>query len=124
MTNTTAASFGQPSLYQEPPNVRHSQRPRKINIARNSIGKEYCRLGAAGESEIQQGNEEDVSTHFHISIGWTLGAPTQIVNKDVEDSGDDQLTLDLSVSAVKVKMGNRVHAVTLSLRRQASNGIL
>ncbi|KAL9101563.1 MAG: hypothetical protein Q9163_003192 [Psora crenata] len=118
MANETAANFGQPALYEC--SVDGQNRHRKHKRPKGALQGQSARGIATGQTETGQASKEDLSDHFHLSVAWTLGCPSE--RPRVADIGKQVCLLD--VSTVKVKIGNSVHAVALSPRRDISNGIL
>ncbi len=115
ISNGVAATFGQPPLYEEP----------QLSLLSRSLG-----LTSADADNIHslQANPRlvDVSSHFHISIGWSLEPPSKsfIARLEKEVNLDNKI-FQLNISNIKVKVGNRVTAMSLPSKIvDTSNGII
>ena len=128
ISNETAKAFKQPPLYTE-----------KISSATNDGSRKLGQSILAGTKALGEAlspnppsldgpssnKEPDMSSSFHISIGWTLNAPSRDImlrlNAVVEKMTTD---FEVSVNMVKVKIGNGITAVSLSSKIEASGGII
>lgn len=73
----------------------------------------------------QELDDEDVSSHFHISIGWTLDPPsTGLVERTKSTSLGDIMTLQIPVNAVKVKIGNAINVISLPTKVEEGRGLI
>lgn len=124
-SNAIAETFDQPPLYtnvDSPSSTRIPQkRGRRDNnaVSPNGIwqarGKERAEKSAIPDS--------DISSCFHISIGWSLEGPEE--NAKLEEIFEDQnIGVTLNIDAVKVKIGNAVIVTSLSSGSDTSSRIL
>lgn len=70
---------------------------------------------------------EDVSDHFHVSIGWTLEEPpVDLLGTIAATVGlQAKAKLELGIDTVKAKIGNGVVVIPLaSSKTVKSNGII
>lgn len=65
-----------------------------------------------------------MSSSFHISIGWTLDVPSQELREGLNTTGIEFPTLQLSISTVKVKIGNGITAISLATKIDSLNKII
>ena len=96
------------------------QRPKLLK--RGSVTKP---LGRAETSTTTKAEElEDLSSHFHISIAWSLEPPSIDGRNALEVAMPENHRLELEISTVKVKIGNNVSAIALSRTLDTTNGII
>lgn len=69
-------------------------------------------------------NDVDMSPSFHISIGWTLDAPTQGLRERLAATCIDFQAIKIDVNTVKVKIGNSITAISLAAKIDTSNKII
>ena len=122
-TNKVAEAFGQPSLYAKPRSHSKENRKgkRRKGISNNTGGDLKAEVTALVPNAL-----DDLSSCFHISIGWTLTQP------EPGKQGSDNLVLRgdtpiiFNVDAVKAKVGNAVSTFSLKAMTNNSreNGIL
>ena len=68
---------------------------------------------------------DDFSTHFHVSVAWSLLGPSEEVRSALGASGEEgRQDMEIAVSTIKVKVGNTVSAIPLHLSQGAKNGIM
>lgn len=67
---------------------------------------------------------EDMSSHFHVSIGWNLGPPQGDFVDRVKTMSHNQESMNINVSAVKVKIGNTITSIPLSVKGAKASGII
>lgn len=70
---------------------------------------------------------DDLSSCFHISIGWTIDQPNGIMKQGLENLlKEEDICLGISVTALKIKIGNAVTSVSLAVRKKGDSdkGIL
>ena len=69
---------------------------------------------------------DDLSAYFHISIGWTIDNPEGRMKQGLEDLKREDFGFGISVTAVKVKIGNAVTSVSLAVTEKGlpDTGIL
>ena len=103
LSNRVAASFGQPPLYDEP----HSRTAKKNRTQAYGV-----------ESESEETPESQyVSSKFHISIAWTLNAPSQNMKEETHSADLTALrNAPVTFTSVKAKIGNSVSSLYLSTR--------
>ncbi|KAL8870059.1 MAG: hypothetical protein Q9215_004325 [Flavoplaca cf. flavocitrina] len=127
-SNQAAQTLDQPCLYvaQESPAApvaknrrRSSPNERRGNKAKPIIFKEHMVEKSGSHSH------EDMSAHFHISIGWTLQNPEE---KSGEVEGDfgtqSSIEIDIPIETVKVKIGNGIVVLPLASKTAETNGIV
>lgn len=74
---------------------------------------------------MESGHFIDLSSRFHISIGWSLNPPPADLNLTLKNGTDmHNITYEFHISSVKVKIGNGVTAHPLPSNVETSNGIL
>ncbi|KAL8978336.1 MAG: hypothetical protein Q9205_006050 [Flavoplaca limonia] len=126
--NQAAQTLDQPCLYvaQESPAApvaknrrRSSPNERRGNKAKPVIFEEHMVEKSGSHSH------EDMSAHFHISIGWTLQNPEE---KSGEVEGDfgtqSSIGIDIPIETVKVKIGNGIVVLPLASKTAETNGIV
>ena len=115
ISNETAKAFKQPPLYVE----------RFSSAITEDSGHLNQRAHAAFQKGLPSERNVDVSSSFHISIGWTLEAPSQgdilKLNSVIEEEATNFRIL---VEAVKVKIGNGITAMPLTSKAGESGGII
>jgi hypothetical protein len=110
VTNEIVEANGQPRLYSS------SNKPTAGNTKPKG-GPQLIERNATSEPRIDWGLMQDASSSFHISIAWTLEAPTPELVEATEklmaglfkDVGD----ISFRVGEIKVKVGNVVTSVPL-----------
>ncbi|KZF26128.1 hypothetical protein L228DRAFT_257616 [Xylona heveae TC161] len=128
ITNKTLASFGQPPLYSE------SKQTSRLEVTRAS-GPGRAQRADRGRRKVPittepKPNEVDFSTHFHISLGWTLEAPSpemieQLCAKDITAVLDEwRGKVKVKFDVVKAKIGNTVTAINLPTKAGESGGLI
>ena len=124
LSNQTVVSFGQPPLYTDLLQYSASGQSRKRQAGNEYRWKET--RAAASSFVIPSGPSHDIdlSSNLHISIGWTLGAPTERLRERLNCTGVDFQTLKIDVNTVKVKIGNGITAVSLSTKIDSANKII
>lgn len=125
LSNQTATGFGQPPLYIDSQQSSVDGQFRKGQAGNVGRSKEARRAASSSAtSRIEIPNDVDMSSSFHISIGWTLGAPTQGMRERLNSSGIDSQAIKLNVNTVKVKIGNGITAISLATKIDNSNKII
>lgn len=125
VSNRTVAYFGQAPLYTNLLQDSHDGQSRKRQAANRGRSKETTRITAPSSvNHSGLSNDIDMSSNFHVSIGWTLGDPTQGLNERLDTTGIDFQNLKVDVNTVKVKIGNGITAVSLATKIDSSNKIL
>ena len=83
--------------------------------------------GLKADSVIQGSHTtDDLSSCFHVSIGWTIDKPDSLLEQGLEELKGENLSFGISVTAVKIKIGNAVTSVSLAVRDKdhSDTGIL
>jgi len=114
VSNQVVKSFGQLPLYaeQQPSFGLRSPKRRK---GQNSSGSSTQMASSNGRT--------DVSSSFHISIGWTLTLPSQDL-VDALDRATELKEIKISFRTVKAKIGNSITSIPLASKVDASNSII
>ena len=125
VSNQTVTNFGQAPLYTNLLQDSYDGQSRKRQAANRGHSKETTRVTASSSmNHSGLSTDIDMSSNFHVSIGWTLGDPTQGLNERLNTTGIDFQTLTVDVHTVKVKIGNGITAVSLATKIDSSNKIL
>ncbi len=124
-SNAVAEAFGQPPLYTDvhPSSTSSSplKRERRDNNGGTLNGTPQTRSNERAETSAT--SAPDISSYFHISIGWSLDGPEE--EAKLEDTFKEQdVGGTLSIDAVKVKIGNAVTVIPLSSSLDTSSAIL
>ena len=83
--------------------------------------------GAAASSFMNSSgsiNYTDVSSSFHISIVWTLDAPTQDLRERLNSTDMDFQGITIDINTIKVKIGNGITAIPLAKKIETTNRII
>lgn len=124
VSNQTVTSFGQAPLYTNSLEDSHSGQPRKRQAA-NASGPKGNRVTASSSmNQSRVSSNIDMSSNFHVSIGWTLSVPTQGLNEKLNTTGINLQALKVDVNTIKIKIGNAITAVSLETKIDSSNKIL
>lgn len=127
-TNQAVESFGQPPLYSaSQPQSRHRMRSRgTARVPRSTRGGRAHTVHASrDQGQSNQKTDEDLSLHFHISIGWTLHPPSiELVERTESISLGGIRDSQIPVKAVKVKVGNTVTAISLPTKVEEGKGLI
>jgi hypothetical protein len=118
-SNQTATEFSQPSLYTTPelPLPDEQKKPRRSLERGKTSTPSRLQLGFNGQL--------DCSTCFHISIAWSLQAPSESLLTRTKALDVGGLTdVRLVVGNVKAKVGNAVTSIPLSTKPVDTRGIL
>lgn len=126
-SNRVAQNLNQPRLY-----VRQDSSAAPVTMhMRHSPLKKYRGSKPSfpyskGDVEGQDsGAYEDMSDHFHISIGWTLQDPRGHSGMDSVGIGSQgPMKLELVIETVKAKIGNAIVVVPLGSKAAETNGIV
>ena len=121
ISNETAKAFKQPLLYIDAtPSAMDLDLHKSCQLT--LPGKEAWNKTSFTALHFQErlpsDKEPDMSSSFHISIGWTLEAPSQDV---IEEK---TMCIQVFVDTVRVKIGNSITAMPLSSQVKASSGII
>ena len=126
ISNTTAARFDQPSLYANtpPPQVETTFRGSGLRGSRSRGGRGMG-LGHDAKSKRQQVGVPDMTSNFHISIAWSLEAPSSAMAEQTRSMDISRLKeVHVSVKAVKVKIGNIITSHALSIKPIESQSLI
>ena len=128
-TNQAVESFGQPPLYTASQSQsRHPMRSRGPSRVSRSIrgGRVHAFHGLGKRSQPdQEQDDEDLSLHFHISIGWTLDPPsTDLIERTKSTDVGDIMGLQIPVNAIKVKIGNVITVMSLPTKVEEGKGLI
>ena len=125
LSNQTVTDFGQPLLYTDSPQSSADGQSRKRKAGNGGRSKGTTRaaapssMGRSGPS-----NDMDMSSSFHISIGWTLGAPAESLKERLNTTGIDFQAIKVDVNTVKTKIGNGITAISLATKIDTLNKII
>lgn len=124
ISNSVVEKFGQQPLYDEPPLPSSISHPRGQD--RDVPAKLDTRATPGPRSRVMEsGHTIDLSSRFHISIGWSLTPPATDLNSTLKNGpGVHDITYEFHISSVKVKIGNGVTAYSLPSKVETSNGII
>ena len=127
VSNQTAKEFGQPPLYTDwlQPSVDTDRPSRKRHLGNPGRSKETTRAAASGHiTRPAPSSYADMSSSFHVSIGWTLDAPSQTLRERLNTTGIDFQAIKIDVNTVKAKIGNGITAIPLAVKIDNSNRII
>ena len=124
--NRVANESGHPTLYVEA-EPQNASFPRKYTRVRgNSLRN--GRVPPRRLIDEHTANRKDVvdcTSHFHISIAWTLAPPSPSVESVLESLDITKLQqLHLQVTAIKAKIGNAVTVYSLLDKQGEARGII
>lgn len=119
LSNTVAETFGQPPLYAKPQQIRRGKHVEKKT-------KRVVRTTEADSMIPGPHTTDDLSSCFHISIGWMVDKPDSLMKQGLQDMKGEDISFGISVTAVKIKIGNAVTSVSLAVRERSlpDKGIL
>ena len=122
LSNRTVVGFGQPSLYTNSSVDVHIRKSHAVIVSR----PKKATGGPSSLSVSRSGtlNDADMSSSFHISIGWTLAAPTQDMRQMLDTTGTSFQAIKVAVNTVKVKIGNGITAISLASKIDDNNKII
>lgn len=121
LSNQTVTDFGQPPLYTDSLQSSTDGQSRKRQAGNGSRSKGIT--GAAASSSMTRSGPStdiDMSSNFHISIGWTLGAPTHGLRERVNATGIEFQAIKVDINTVKAKIGNGITAISLATKIDTS----
>ncbi|KAM0804110.1 U6 snRNA phosphodiesterase Usb1 [Usnea florida] len=124
-SNQNVTAFGQPPLYTDSLQPLPDAQSRKRQAGNRGRSKEMT--GAAASSFMNSSGSisyPDVSSSFHISIGWTLDAPTQDLRERLNSTDIDLQGITIDINTVKVKIGNGITAISLANKIETTNRII
>jgi hypothetical protein len=115
VSNTIVQEYGQPPLYIKSINAskaattKNNRGPRAKPDRRNSLSKK--------SSMFNWGEMKDASDAFHVSIAWTLEAPSQklveLTNSRMSDEFEEFRQTQVKIEEIKSKVGNVVSSMPL-----------
>ena len=119
LVNGAVTDLGQPPLYTD--SMRSS--------ADGQSRKRQARNGGRSDatpamSHCEPSNDVDVSSSFHISIGWTLGTAIHGLRENLNTTGIDFQAIRVNVNQVKAKVGNGITAISLATKVDTLNKII
>lgn len=115
ISNAVAQAYGQPPLYTDhlTDSTRSLKRRKKIGETSGNNNSSPQRV-SNGTDIGNKISRDDMSSHFHISIGWLLVQPLKEVEEKLESLGTQRFSdYTLKVNAIKVKIGNAVTTISL-----------
>lgn len=128
ISNHVLGSFGQPPLYAErEPEVRPSVRDdgSRRGLHGNQDTRSEGRFHKQPSNLVSKKDDPDLSSHFHISTGWSLEKPPAEV-LELTRTADLSVLLSIKVrfEAVKLKIGNAVTVVPLPREVGVGKGLI
>lgn len=129
VTNQAAENVGQPPLYSDAqsqsPNTTRSRGAARMNRSARS-GRAHTFDGSKHSPNPGLAtDDEDLSSHFHISIGWTLEPPsTALAERTRSTRLGEIMALRIPVNVVKVKIGNAVTLISLPTKVEEGRGLI
>ena len=127
-SNRVAQTFNQPCLYvpQKSPAALVAKKRRRslANKHRGSNATSAFPEEHVEETQASYG-VEDMSDHFHISIGWTLQNIEEESGEIARDVGTQKsIDLEIPIETVKVKIGNGIVVLPLASKTSETNGVV
>lgn len=108
ISDRVAKSFGQLPLYAE---------------SQPSFGLESAKRRKGPIDSASSNSNTDMSSSFHISIGWTRTQPSpDLVDALNQATGFKEIKVD--IRTVKAKVGNSITSIPLASKVDASNTII
>ena len=125
ISNGVVQIFGQPPLYadsQPPPQANDppGHKIRQRGLLKTASGSS----SHAFPAQMAAVNHLDVSSSFHISIGWTLTAPSKSLVEKLDSASHDFKTVKVGINTVKAKIGNGITSMFLVSKIDTSNRII
>ncbi|KAI9811350.1 MAG: poly(U)-specific 3'-to-5' RNA exonuclease [Pycnora praestabilis] len=137
LSNQTILAFGQPPLYaenkvpSEPPQDRSGRGRGRIFHNSRGGGRGRQNFEARHSREvIREEKNLDFSGHFHISIGWSLEAPspamvTRVSSTEIKGLLEKGLLgVKIRFETLKAKLGNAVTVLSLPTKVDEGKGLL
>lgn len=125
LSNQTVTVFGQPPLYTDALQSTADGQSRKRQAG--SGGRSKKTAGAAASSSMNRSgpsSDMDMSSSFHVSIGWTLAAPTQGLRERLNSTSMNFQAIKVDINTVKAKIGNAITAISLATKIDTANKII
>ena len=126
-SNRVAQKYDKPCLYLPQDSLAA---PVTVNRREPSTEKHGGSNTVSSTSEVGLGEPyshtyDDMSAHFHISIGWTLEEPVANLGEAIVDKGSQgAIKLELAIETVKARIGNGVVVLPLAPKTAEMNGIV
>ena len=122
VSNETVTGFGQPSLYSESlkPSLDGHSRKRQAGRSKQT----FAATASSSMGRAAPSNPDDMSSSFHISIGWMLGAPMDGLGERLNTLGIDYQAVKVDVHTVKAKIGNGITAISIVTKVDNLNKII
>lgn len=122
-SNTVAKRFGQPSLYtlQNQPSKPMMTGGNLVTGSLNGATRGAPRNSGVNKPGLPLAPGEDMSDHFHVSIGWTLQRPHETSPSPTIGDYDSE-KLELEVNGIKVKVGNGI--VVMPLKSKIDRNVI
>lgn len=125
LSNKVVKDVGQPVLYADPQASSFAGPPRKRMQGRERGPREAREGISLGPSDDAVTSDDvDLSSSFHVSIGWILGSPWQDLLGNLNDHGRGLEGIKINVNTVKVKVGNSITAIPLESKIETANRII
>ena len=124
ISNAVAQKFGNLPLYSELQSPFGPGPCRTLD--KNAYGK-YRRVSPYSKTSSRGLSLDvvtDVSSHFHVSIGWSLSRPSEEAIVSMNSKIDGEFNFRFLVNSIKVKIGNAVTALMLLSKLELSNGYI
>lgn len=125
-SNMAAQAFGQPWLYSEAKGAGMETNLTNLTKRPKQQGnRDVPREQEIAATERDGAERSDVSSSFHISIGWSLHKPAESMDEKLDEITDDELSgLSLEVNSIKAKIGNVITVISLISEVAYSNRII
>ena len=124
ISNSVAQKFRNLPLYAEPRSPFGPGPSRKV--PENTHDRHHRALPYTSPPSHGSQSEmtPDASSHFHVSLAWSLAQPPEESVTWLSNRTDEDFSFCFTVSSIKVKIGNVVTALALSSKLEISNGIV
>lgn len=110
VSNTVVQEYSQPPLYAKQSDFTIVKSDKSPNQSRKR--KAFIEKTASYWKNLQ-----DLSTAFHVSIAWTLTAPSEEVVEWTKSVSADKFgkikQIQISIEEIKAKVGNNVTSISL-----------
>ncbi|MCJ1468874.1 poly(U)-specific 3'-to-5' RNA exonuclease [Pseudocyphellaria aurata] len=124
LSNEVVENIGQQPLYEEPHLIPSVSQPRGQD-QRASRKLDRSTMLRPKSRKVDSSHTVDLSSRFHISIGWSLTPPPADLDLTMKhETGISDISYKIHINLVKVKIGNGVTAYSLPSKVETSNGIL
>jgi hypothetical protein len=122
VANGVATAFGQTPLYIQPESgLGFLATP---SGGSNNQEKKHQQAKHNSNLPLQSKSNFDVSSNFHISIGWALNAPSEdsCIRRNIEAASRIS-EFQITVKALKLKIGNSVSSISLLSKTETTTGL-